>query len=431
MFLWCPPNGLGRSAMDREKYAQADGGSQHDGAGQRMQPAARCPIGLRKLLVIPALAGNPRAGSGLQPDRRQEQEPARSSEDGQQQGGQREHPSDLRGGMHDGRKLWLPCGHRLVPQGGRTSRRPLEYGARSFPRRSAEMKRLSLAAVLAASAAFAQQQDFSKVEITATQVAGSVWMLKGSGGNIAVSVGDDGIVMIDDQFAPLVPKIKAALAKISQKPVRFLINTHWHSDHVGGNAAMAETAAILAHENVRKRMQVGGEMPAFNMKIEPAEPRALPVVTYQHDVTIWLNGEPVRALHVPPGHTDGDTVVFFTKSNVVHMGDDFVTYGFPFVDLDGGGSVRGMVGAIDELLPQIPPDAKIIPGHGPLSTVADLKKFRNRLDEIVALVARGLKSGKTVEQMQKEKLLAPYEDWNGGPLKADQFLAVVARDLKK
>jgi cyclase len=293
------------------------------------------------------------------------------------------------------------------------------------------MKRLSLAAVLAASAAFAQQQDFSKVEITATQVAGSVWMLKGSGGNIAVSVGDDGIVMIDDQFAPLVPKIKAALAKISQKPVRFLINTHWHSDHVGGNAAMAETAAILAHENVRKRMQVGGEMPAFNMKIEPAEPRALPVVTYQHDVTIWLNGEPVRALHVPPGHTDGDTVVFFTKSNVVHMGDDFVTYGFPFVDLDGGGSVRGMVGAIDELLPQIPPDAKIIPGHGPLSTVADLKKFRNRLDEIVALVARGLKSGKTVEQMQKEKLLAPYEDWNGGPLKADQFLAVVARDLKK
>ncbi len=293
------------------------------------------------------------------------------------------------------------------------------------------MKRLILAVVLAASAALAQQQDFSKVEITAAQVAGSVWMLKGSGGNIAVSVGDDGIVMVDDQFAPLVPKIKAALAKISQKPVRFLINTHWHSDHVGGNAAMAETAAILAHENVRKRMQVGGELPAFNMKIEPAEARALPVVTYQHDVTIWLNGEPVRALHVPPGHTDGDTVVFFTKSNVVHMGDDFVTYGFPFVDLDSGGSVRGMIGAIDELLPQIPPDAKIIPGHGPLSTVADLKKFRNRLDEIVALVARGLKSGKTVEQMQKEKLLAPYEDWNGGFLKADQFMATVARDLRQ
>jgi glyoxylase-like metal-dependent hydrolase (beta-lactamase superfamily II) len=256
-------------------------------------------------------------------------------------------------------------------------------------------------------------------------------MLEGSGGNIGVSAGDDGLVMVDDQFAPLVPKIKAALAKISPKPVRFLLNTHWHFDHVGGNAGMAETAAILAHENVRKRMQVGAEIPTFKLKIEPAEARALPVLTYQRDVTIWLNGEPVRALHVPPGHTDGDTVVFFTKSNVVHMGDDFVTYGFPFVDLDSGGSVRGMIAAIDELLPQIPPDAKIIPGHGPLSTVADLKKFRNRLDEIVALVSRGLKSGKTVEQMQKEKLLAPYADWEGGFLKADQFIAIVARDLQE
>jgi glyoxylase-like metal-dependent hydrolase (beta-lactamase superfamily II) len=153
-------------------------------------------------------------------------------------------------------------------------------------------------------------------------------------------------------------------------------------------------------------------------------------VTYQHDVSIWLNGEPVRALHVPPGHTDGDTIVFFTRSNVVHMGDDFVTYGFPFVDLESGGSVRGMIAAIDEVLPQIPPDAKIIPGHGPLSTVADVKKFRGTLDEIVALVARGLKSGKTVEQMQKEKLLAPYSSWNGDFVKADDFIATVARDLQ-
>jgi len=291
------------------------------------------------------------------------------------------------------------------------------------------MKRLWVAAVLAPFAAVAQQQDFSKVEIKATHVAGSVWMLEGSGGNIGVSAGDDGLVMVDDQFAPLVPKIKAALAKISPKPVRFLLNTHWHFDHVGGNAGMAETAAILAHENVRKRMQAGAEM--FGRKIEPAEPRALPVITYQRDVTLWLNGEPVRAFHVPPGHTDGDTVVFFTKSNVVHMGDDFFATGFPFVDLDSGGSVRGLIGALDEVLPQIPPDAKVIPGHGPLQTVADLKKFRNRLDEIVALVARDLKSGKTVEQMQKEKLLAPYEDWNGGFVKADQFIAVVARDLQK
>jgi cyclase len=290
------------------------------------------------------------------------------------------------------------------------------------------MKRSLLLAALLSSGALAQQRDMSKVQIKATHVAGSVWMLQGAGGNIAVSVGDDGIVMVDDEFAPLVPKIKAALAKISQKPVRFLINTHWHFDHVGGNAAMADTAAILAHENVRKRMQAGAKM--MDMTIAPAKPRALPLVTYQHDVSIWLNGEPVRALHVTPGHTDGDTIVFFTRSDVVHMGDDFVTYGFPFVDLDSGGSVRGMIAALDEVLPQIPPDAKIIPGHGPLSTVADVKKFRGTLDEIVALVARGLESGKTVEQMQKEKLLAPYASWNGEFVKADDFIATVARDLQ-
>ena len=290
------------------------------------------------------------------------------------------------------------------------------------------MKRLWVVAALLSTNALAQQRDFSKVEVAVTHVAGSVWMLHGAGGNIAVSVGDDGIVMIDDEFAPLVPKIKAALATISKRPLRFIINTHWHFDHVGGNALMAETAAILAHENVRKRMLVGAKM--LDLNVEPAEPRALPILTFQQGISLWLNGEPVRALHAQPGHTDGDTVVFFTKSNVVHMGDDFVTYGFPFVDLDSGGSVRGMIAAIDELLPQIPADAKIIPGHGPVSTVADLKKFRGTLDEIVALVSRGLKSGKTVEQMQKENLLAPYSAWNGEFVKADQFIAVVARDLQ-
>ena len=290
------------------------------------------------------------------------------------------------------------------------------------------MRRLALAVLFTGLGAAAQQPDFSKVEIKATHVAGSVWMLEGSGGNTAVSSGEDGLVMVDDQFAPLLPKIKAALAKISPKPVRFLINTHWHFDHVGGNAGMAETAAILAHENVRKRMMAGAEI--FGNKIPPAEPRALPVVTFQHDVSIWLNGEPVRALHVRPGHTDGDTVVFFTKSNVVHLGDDFVTYGFPYVDLDSGGSVRGMIAALDEVLPQIPKDAKIIPGHGPISTVEDVRKFRAKLDEIVAIIERGLKSGKSVEQLQKEKVLDAYAAWEGGFLKADFFIALVARDLQ-
>jgi cyclase len=293
------------------------------------------------------------------------------------------------------------------------------------------MKRIALASFACSFAVAAGQgPDFSKVEVKATHVAGSVWMLQGAGGNIAVTAGDDGVAMVDADYAPDVPKIKEALAKISKQPLRFLINTHWHQDHTGGNAGLAETALIFAHENVRKRLQTGGEVKAFHMKVAAADPRAWPVITFQHDTTIWVNGESVRALHVPPGHTDGDTVVFFPRSNVVHFGDDFVTYGFPFVDMDSGGSVRGMIAAIDEVLPQIPPDAKVIPGHGPVSTVADVKKFRATLDEIVALVSRELKQGKTLEQMQKENLLAPYAAWQGGFLEPEQFLAIVVRDLQ-
>jgi glyoxylase-like metal-dependent hydrolase (beta-lactamase superfamily II) len=293
------------------------------------------------------------------------------------------------------------------------------------------MKRIALVLLAVSAAAAAQQSDFSKVEIKATHVAGSVWMLQGAGGNIGASVGDDGIVLVDDQFAPLLPKIKDALAKISKQPVRFVLNTHWHSDHVGGNQGMAETAAILAHENVRKRMQAGAATSPMGIEIKPAPPKALPIVTFQHDVTVWLNGEPVKALHVGPSHTDGDSIIFFPKSNVVHMGDNFVTYGFPFIDLDSGGSVKGTIAALDEVIPQIPADAKVIPGHGPLSTVADVKKFRQQLDEIVVLVERGLKSGKTVEQLQKEKILAPYAAWDGGFIKPDAFIATVAKDLER
>src|SRR5216683_8015019 len=238
----------------------------------------------------------------------------------------------------------------------------------------------------------AQDEDFTKVQMKVTKVAGRVYMLEGAGGNIGASVGDDGIVIVDDQFAPLAEKIQAALKGITDKPVRFVINTHWHFDHVGGNAYFQKQGPVLAHENIRERMAKGATL--LGNVVKPAEKDALPIITFNDTASVHLNGEEIRAVHFPKGHTDGDSVVFFTKSNVVHMGDDFVTYGFPFIDIDSGGSVRGMIGAIDELLPQIPPDAKIIPGHGPLSTVADLKKFRNRLDEIVALVARDLRQRK-------------------------------------
>ncbi len=280
-------------------------------------------------------------------------------------------------------------------------------------------------------AAASAQQDFSRVEINPAKVAGNVWFLKGSGGNIAASVGDDGIAIVDSQFAPLSAKIHAALAQLSPKPVKFVLNTHWHFDHVGGNAGFADTATIFAHENVRKRMQKGDSI--LSMVVEPAAPAALPVVTFEDGLSLWWNGEEIRAIHTTPGHTDGDAVIWFTKSNVVHFGDDFVTYGFPFVDLKSGGSVTGLIKAIDSILPQIPKDAKIIPGHGEVSTVDDVRKFRAGLDEMVGVVKKGLKAGKSVEQLQKAHALAAWESWGGKNkfVSAEDFIAVIAEDLAK
>ena len=208
--------------------------------------------------------------------------------------------------------------------------------------------------------ALAQQQDFSKVQIKVTPVAGNIYMLEGAGGNIAASVGEDGVVIVDDQFAPLAEKIQAALRdlKITDKPVRFVINTHYHGDHTGGNAPFASSGStVIAQDNVRKRLQSDGTAGNGGSVSSPykASPKiALPIITFEHDLTVHLNGEDIRALHFPAGHTDGDSIIFFPKNNVVHMGDDFVRYGFPFIDVNSGGSVQGMIAAVEKASAQLP-----------------------------------------------------------------------------
>src|SRR5207302_6632938 len=217
----------------------------------------------------------------------------------------------------------------------------------------------------------AQDRDFSKVEMKVTKVAGNVYMLQGAGGNIGASVGEDGIVVVDDQYAPLADKIQAALKEITALPVRFIINTHYHEDHTGGNAYFQKQAPIIAHDNVRKRLESGGAAGnggSVHFDAKPVAKEALPIITFDHDVTVHLNGEDIRALYFPAGHTDGDSVIFFPKSNVVHMGDDFVTYGFPFIDVDSGGSIDGMIDGVEKVIAQVPADVKIIPGHGPISS---------------------------------------------------------------
>jgi glyoxylase-like metal-dependent hydrolase (beta-lactamase superfamily II) len=288
---------------------------------------------------------------------------------------------------------------------------------------------------MATSLLWAQDQDFSKVEMMVHKVAGSVYMLEGAGGNIGVSVGDDGIVIVDDQYAPLAEKIRAALKSITDKPVRFVINTHYHGDHTGGNLEFQKTSPIIAQDNVRKRLEeggVGGNGGSMKHESKPADKGALPIITFDHQVTVHLNGEDIRALHVPAGHTDGDSVIFFPKSNVVHMGDDFVTYGFPFVDINSGGSVRGMIDAIDKVLAQVPADVKLIPGHGPISNVADARKFQTMMKDTLAVVQAAMKQGKTLDQMKQEKILAKWTpDWDGPDkfIKTDAWIETIYNDL--
>ena len=295
---------------------------------------------------------------------------------------------------------------------------------------------LLAAAALASKAAWGgQAQDFSKVEIKATKVSGNIYMLEGAGGNIAASIGDDGIVIVDDQFAPLADKIQASLKGlgITDKPVRFVINTHYHGDHTGGNARFSSAGStLIAQDNVRKRLESGGTAGnggSIKMEAKPAEKAALPIITFEHDVTVHLNGEDIRALHFPAGHTDGDSIIFFPKNNVVHMGDDFVRYGFPFIDVASGGSVQGMIAAMEKATAQLPADVKVIPGHGALSNLDDVRDFTKMLKETSAVVEKALQAHKTLEQMKQEKILDPWKKFSGEFLNADAFIETLYNSL--
>jgi cyclase len=290
-------------------------------------------------------------------------------------------------------------------------------------------------AFLVCGGAWAQEKDFSKVEIKVTKVSGNIYMLEGEGGNIAASVGEDGIVIVDDQYAPLADKIQAALKnlKITDKPVRFVINTHYHGDHAGGNEPFANAGStVIAQDNVRKRLETGGTAGnggSIKMETKPAPKGALPVITFERDVTVHLNGEDIRALHFPAGHTDGDAIIFFPKNNVVHMGDDFVRYGFPFIDVSSGGSVQGMIAAMEKCSAQLPPDVKVIPGHGALSNLNDVREFVKMLKETSAVVQKAIDEHKTVDQMKQEKILASWAKWSSGFLDADKFIETLYNSL--
>jgi glyoxylase-like metal-dependent hydrolase (beta-lactamase superfamily II) len=285
---------------------------------------------------------------------------------------------------------------------------------------------LALAALPAARA-----QDLSAVEIKAVPIAGSVHMLTGAGGNLGLSAGADGVFLIDDQFAPLTDKIRAAVAKIQPGPIRFVVNTHWHFDHTGGNENMGKAGALLvAHDNVRQRMSVEQFIQALDRHVPASPLGALPVVTFSDDVTFHMNGEDIHVFHVPHAHTDGDSMVHFPKADVMHLGDVFFNGLYPFIDLSSGGSVDGVIAAVDRALEIAGPKTKLIPGHGPLAGRTELTAYRDLLAKVRSRIETAVEAGKTLDDVKQEKPTAEYDaTWGGGFMKPDVFVSIVYQSV--
>lgn len=275
-------------------------------------------------------------------------------------------------------------------------------------------------ALLCAVTALAQR-DFSNVEIKAIPVAKHIYMLEGAGGNIGACTGEDGNLIVDDQFAPLAPKIDAALQKLNPGKLKFVLNTHHHGDHTGANATFGKEATIVAHTNVRKRLASEAD----------GKKAALPVITFDEAAAVHFNGEEIRLLHHGPGHTDGDSIIHFTGANVVHMGDQFFNGGFPFIDLKSGGSVAGYIKTVAAVLAKIPADAKIIPGHGKLGTVDDLKNFHAMLLETTSLVKQGIAAGKSLADLKAAGLPEKFQSYGTGFIKTDRWIETIYNDTAK
>ncbi len=278
------------------------------------------------------------------------------------------------------------------------------------------MRSLVALALVGISSSLGAQTNYDTVQVRAVQLSPGLHVLFGAGGNIGLSTGADGTFVIDDQFAPLTPKIVAAIRTITDRPVKFVINTHWHGDHTGGNENLGNAGAlIVAHDNVRKRMSVDQFMAALNQKV-PAAPRAaLPVVTFSDAVTFHINGDSVTVTHVSPAHTDGDAIVHFLKANAVHMGDVFNNTGLPFIDRSSGGSVFGIIKAADQVYAMTDAQTRIVPGHGQVTDRNRLKAWRDAVSTVTERVQREVRAGKTIEQVLAMKLSAEFEkEWPGG-----------------
>jgi len=301
--------------------------------------------------------------------------------------------------------------------------------------------RQSLVSVLMASAALClftvgdiqAQQNFDKVEIKTQKLTDSVYMLIGAGGNMGLSVGPDGVFLIDDQFAPLTPKIEAAIKALTPKPVTFVINTHWHSDHTGGNVNLGKAGAlIVAQDNVRKRLSSDQFIELLGAKEKPMAKEGLPVITFSQSVNFHLNGDDIAVFHVPNAHTDGDAIIHFRKANIVHMGDVFFNGFYPFIDFSSGGTPDGFIAAVERVIAITDAQTKIIPGHGPLAGKDELVIYRDMLVGTIGKIKALVKQGKTLEEIVAAKPTADFDErWGKGFIPPARYIEMVMKGLRK
>jgi glyoxylase-like metal-dependent hydrolase (beta-lactamase superfamily II) len=289
----------------------------------------------------------------------------------------------------------------------------------------------SLLMLLASVAATAEEDAFKDIEVKSTPVAEGIYILTGKGGNIGVSTGTDGVFLIDDQFAPLTEKITAAIAKLSDQPVRFLLNTHWHPDHTGGNVNMGKAGTVIvAHDNVRKRLAVDNFIEMFGMEAPATESTGLPVITFDNSLTFHLNDNEIDIKHLNNAHTDGDSIVHFRDANVIHTGDIYFAGMYPFIDTQSGGSAEGTLNALDQILALADNKTVIIPGHGPVSDKDSLIAYADMLGTISSRIRKMIAEQSTLEQILAAGPTKDFDDrYGNGFITNTTFVEMLYADM--